>query len=136
MTAEDLVRGAAEPAVEQGGVDPAEVGVMLQVAGVELVGGQARVLADDASTHGRTRQEEAGGGAMVGPLAAVLLHAAAEFREGHQHHTPGMTRALQLGEEAGDRVGDLLEQLLMPLELVGMGVEAGDREIEDAGAEL
>ena len=133
--AKDLGAGAAEPAVEESGVDPAEVGVVLQVAGVELVGGQAGVRADDAPLDGRAGHEEAGGCAVVGPFAAVLLDAAAEFREGHEHHAAGVPRALELGEEASDGVGDLLEQLLMPLELVGVGVEARLREVEEARAE-
>src|SRR5215469_9402244 len=51
---------AAEPVVEQGGVDAAEVGVVLQVAGVEVL--QAGVGADDAALDRRPGHEQAGAG--------------------------------------------------------------------------
>src|SRR5262245_11860933 len=83
--AEDGGTVAPEPVVEQCGVDPSEVGVVAEVAGVEAVGSEARVLADDAPLDPRTRHEQARRGAVVGPPAAVLLDPAAELGEGHQH---------------------------------------------------
>ena len=53
---EDFGGGAAEPVVEQGGVDPSEVGVMSEVSGIELIGLQAWMRADDPSADaGPTR---------------------------------------------------------------------------------
>src|SRR6266852_2836750 len=75
LRAEDGLAVAAEPLVEQGRIQAAEVGVVLQVAVVEVL--QAGVVADEAALHARTGDEEARAGAVVGSRA-VFVDAAAE----------------------------------------------------------
>ena len=100
--AEDPGAVAAEPPVEEGAVHLAEVGVELQVAGVEIR--QTGVLTDYAALDGRPGYEEARGGAVIGAPAAVLVYAAAEFRERHQPHATIVAGRLQGLEKAADRV--------------------------------
>src|SRR5437879_3900329 len=60
---------AAQPAVQQRGVNAAEVEVELQVADVEVR--QAGMPADDAAFDRWSGHEQARGSAMIGALAAV-----------------------------------------------------------------
>ena len=62
---------AAEPVVEQGRIDPAEVGVELQVVVVEV--GQAGVLADDAALDRRPGHEQARAGPWSVPRLPFSL---------------------------------------------------------------
>src|SRR5262245_24565803 len=94
------------------------------------------MLADRSTTNARADDEQARAGAVVGPAAAVLLHPPAEFGEGHQQDAAGVASLLELFEERGHRTGDLLQQLLVLLELSRVRVEAADRQVEDAGAEI
>src|SRR5438046_1490262 len=75
---------AAEPLVEERGVDAAEIEVELEVAVVEVA--EARVVADRAGFHRGAGDEQTRGCPVVGTLAAVLLHAAAELGEGQQEY--------------------------------------------------
>src|SRR5262245_50428185 len=78
---EDHLAVAAQPLVEQGGVDAAEVGVIAQVARVEI--GQARVLANQPALDRRPGDEQTRAGAVIGPLAAILVDTTAKLRERH-----------------------------------------------------
>src|SRR5205085_1368839 len=65
----------AKPAIQDRGVDLAKIGVMLQIAILNLC--QAGVRADDAGLDLGADQEHRRGRAVIGSLAAVLLGAAA-----------------------------------------------------------
>src|SRR5438477_68017 len=83
----------------------------------------------------RARHEQARRRPVVGPAAAVLLDPPAELRERHEHDLLVVLALPELLEEPADRVADLLEQTRVPFGLVGVGVEAVDGDVEDAGAE-
>ena len=83
---------AAQPTVELSSIDAAEVGVELEVVGVEIR--QTGVLADDAPLDRRPGDEQARGSAVVGAPAAVLRNATAELRESHQPHPTVVTAGL------------------------------------------
>src|SRR5205085_11517396 len=67
LAAQHRLAVTAEPGVEQRGINLAEVGVVLQVARVEVL--QAGMLAHRPTLERRTRHEQAGAGPVVGPLA-------------------------------------------------------------------
>ena len=131
--ADDRLRRAAEPVGQEGGVDPAEVGVVLQVAVVEVV--EARVVADEAGLGDRSDDEQRRGGAVVGPVRGVLRDPAAELAEGQQRDAVGLAGGGQVVVERGDRIGELGQERRVGAELVGVGVEAVERGVEDPGAE-
>src|SRR6478609_6228721 len=79
-SAENGHGGDAEPAVEESGVNRAEIGRVFEVAVVEI--GEARVGAKDAGFRGTRHHEHLRSGAMVSAEAAVFLEAAAEFGVG------------------------------------------------------
>src|SRR5262249_51949356 len=62
--AEDLGAGATEPGFEERGVDPAEVGMVLEVPVVEVV--EARVRPDQSGAGDGSDEEQGGRRAMVG----------------------------------------------------------------------
>ncbi len=66
-TAEDLVGVGLQPAVQDAGVDAAEVGGPFQVAAIQPVGLEAGMPAVDAGSDLAADDEERGGGDVVGP---------------------------------------------------------------------
>src|SRR5262249_59530586 len=118
-----------------GGADARAAGGGGGRAGGGGAGGGARAPAPAPPPAPRTRHEQARRGAVVGPPAAVLLDPSAELGEGHQHDPLRLPRAVELGEEPGDGVGQLLEELLVLLELVGVGVEPAVGDVEQPGTE-
>ena len=60
----------SEPALEHRRIDPPEVGVVFQSAGLQV--GEARVPANQPARDPAPREEERGGGAVVGAVTAVL----------------------------------------------------------------
>ncbi len=91
---------AAQPAVEQGCIDAAEIGVELEIVGVQVR--EAWMLAHDTRLDGGTSQKEARACAVVGAAAAVFLHAAAEFGVGHQPHAAVIAARLERLEKPVD----------------------------------
>src|SRR5262245_16334154 len=81
FAAEDVLGVTAEPAVEKGRVDAAEVGVEDQVAVAELI--QPRIFSVEPSLDLCARDDLARGRAVVGPSAGIFVDAAAEFAEDH-----------------------------------------------------
>ena len=92
FAAQDWRRWGPRAIVRARGVDPAEVGGELQVA---LASRSARLgyLPIRPGLHLAAGDEQRGGGAVVGALAGVLLHPAAELAEGHRQHPLGRGRA-------------------------------------------
>ena len=60
---------------------------------------------------------------MVGAEAGVFGHPAAELGEQQHHHVVGAADALQVGHEAGHRVGGVGEQPLVQVALVYVRIE-------------
>src|SRR5438874_10493589 len=100
----------AHPDLDHGRGDPAVVGCVLEVAVVEVA--EARHLAVLATGDRLADDEGRAGSAMVGALAGVLLHAAAEFAEGHEHDVLAAAEPRDIFNECSDMVG-------------GIGPEAG-----------
>ena len=73
-------RRTSEPVGQEAGIDPAEVGVELQVAVVEVV--QTRMFAHQARLGDRSDEEDRRRRAVVRPVRGVLLYPAPEFAEG------------------------------------------------------
>src|SRR5262249_40544091 len=133
LVAEHRLAVHAQPAVEDSGVDAAEVGVVLQIAGVQVA--QAGVLADRTALDARAGHEQARAGAVVGAGAAVLVDAPAELGVGHPAQPLVVAARRQVLEQEGDAVGDVLQELLVRLQLARVRVEAVDGYVEDACAE-
>ena len=132
-TAQGLLRGQAEPALQDGGIDAAEVHRHLQVA-VDQVG-EARVGPVQPRPDAWAGQEDRPGRAVVGPHRAVLRDAAAELAE-DQHQDPvGQPRRRQVIEERPERRRELLQQRGVARELVAVGVVAALLEVVDARAQ-
>ena len=69
---------------------------------------------------------------MIGPFAAVLLHAAAKFRIGHQKNTSVPVIDLELAEKVCNGGAEREHQIAVLFGLAGMRVETVDRHIEDS----
>src|SRR5262249_18273130 len=121
------------PLVQQRGVDATEIRVPAQVAGIELR--QTRMLPNQAALDRRPGDEETRARSVIGALAAVLVNTTAELRECHRHDALVVPTLLQGLEHERDRVGHLANEVLVPLGLLRVGVEAVDHDIEDARAE-
>ena len=102
---------AAEPVVQQRGIHPAEIGVIAQVAGIEVF--QTRMRPDQTALDRRARDKQTRAGAVVRPLAAVLLHATAKLGKRHQHDALILALLLQRLEERTNGVAEFLHQLAM-----------------------
>ena len=98
----------AQPAVEHGRVDAAEVDGVARIAVVEV--GQVGVGAVQAGLDRTAQQEDRGRGAVVGAAAAVLAQAAAELGEDQDQHPVGFARFLQVVEERRERRPELAQQ--------------------------
>src|SRR5207253_2174746 len=83
----------AEPLIEHSGIDPAEVGVVLQVAHRDLL--QARMRPHQPRLDLAADQEHRRCRAVVGAFAAVLLGPPAELGERH-HQQPVLVPARRL----------------------------------------
>ena len=134
--AEDGLAVGAEPAVNQGGVDGAEVGGEAQVARVQV--GQAGVLAVEAALDRLADDEHLGGGAVVGAAARVLVDAPPELGEADRDHLVGLAHLVQVALEGGEAVRKLGQELDVTPGLVGVRVEraAAEGDVEDARAEV
>src|SRR5687768_17181293 len=94
------------------------------------------MIADDAPLHGRTDNEEVRPGTMVGPLAAVLVYAPAEFRVRQKDDARSVLRLLKDAEELLNRPGQLREQLAVRCLLIAVRVEPVERDIVQPRAEI
>ena len=129
---EQLVGGTAEPVerhrVDRSGVDHAREIAVDQVDEVELAH-------HPATLDRRPEQELQSTVAVVGAERAVLGDPPSELGGGHHHHVVGVTRRLDAVEEPADAGGDVGEQLVVAIGLVGVGVEAADPDRDHPGAD-
>ena len=128
--AQGLLRCQAEPALQDGGIDAAEVHRHLQVAVDEI--GEARVGPVQPRPDAWAGQEDRAGRAMVGPHRSVLGDPAAELAEDQHQDAVGQPRRLQVIEERPERRRELLQQRGVVRELVAVGVIASLLEVVDA----
>ena len=132
--ADDRLGRTIEPVGDERRVDSPEIGVELEVAVVELV--EAWMFADQARLGDRPDDEDRRGRTMIGALRGVFLDAAAKFAERQERHPVAVTRRRQVVVKRGDRIGQLVQEGRVSSELIGMGVEAVERGIEDPRAEV
>lgn len=69
------------------------------------------MFADEPSFDWNASQEQRPRTAVIRSSGAVLLHAAAEFAEGHDHHVVVQFRALEVIQKRPHCTGKLIEQL-------------------------
>ena len=74
----------AEPPIQHGGIDPAEVGMEFQAAVIQI--GETGARAYEAAFELAPSQEHRGSGAVPGATPAILLEGPAKLREGHQQN--------------------------------------------------
>ena len=106
-----------------------------EVALVEILRAEGGVVAVDAAFDGGAEDEHRRGGAVVGAVGGVLLHAAAELGEGHDHGFFVVALGFEVFHESADAVGEGLHEAVVGLFFVGVGVEAAEGDIVDAGFE-
>ena len=97
------------------------------------------MFADDARLHFAAYQEHRGAAAVVGAFAAVLVAAATELREGHDAEAVLVPAFREIAIQGRDAVRDGLQQVRVRSDratLAGVRVEAIQRHVEDAGAEV
>src|SRR5258708_35234917 len=107
--AEDLAAGDTKPAVEQRGIDLAEIGVMAQIAAIEI--GEAGMFADDAGTDAAADEQNGRSRTVVGAAAAVFRGAPAEFGEGHDQNAIAMAAGGEIAVEGGHGIGKIAEEV-------------------------
>src|SRR5262245_19877677 len=134
LAAEDILAADAKPLIEDGGVHLAEVGVMHQVVTRYLP--QVRMRPDQPRLDLAANQEHRRCRAVVGAATAVLLGPPAELGERH-HEQPVLVAACrQVLEECRHRCRELLQQVSVGSRLLGVRVEALQRDVEEASAEV
>src|SRR2546421_5168092 len=92
----------AEPVLQDGGVEAAEVGGKFQVT-LAIKIGEAGVGAEQAGFDSSAGEEQWGSGAVVGALAGVLVQPPAELAESHQHRPLPVALLVQVAHERADR---------------------------------
>ncbi len=130
LLAEDWFAGCLHPVLQDGGIDAAEIGVVFQIALIEVC--QRWMAAKQAGGDLGTHQEHRGGGAVVGSAAGVLLHSAAKLAERHHQHPILIVLPFDVGPERIQPLRKLSHELIMARLLVGVGVEAGEAGVIDA----
>ena len=80
--------------------------------------------------------EDRRGRAVIGSLRRVFLNPAAEFAERQDGDAVALAGGRQVVVKRGNRIGELGQERRVRSELVGVGVEAVERCVEDAGAEV
>src|SRR5690348_5394912 len=135
VRAEDIFGGRAHPAVENGGVDGAEIDSVFQVA-VLVETAQAGRLAEDAPVDGTAQYEHRSGGAVIGAQAAIFFDAAPKLRPGHDNHVIGLTVREQVVVKGGEAVGKRGHQSIMRDLLTGMGIKTAQRDVAHAQAQV
>lgn len=123
LLAEDFLRVAGEPVVEQGGVDLAEVGAEAKVLIEREVEAGRRSV--ESAFDGVSEHEERSCRAVISAAAAVFVGATSEFGEGHGDDLIEQFGVRQVRLEGGDRLGEFLEQLCVAISLSRMSIEAG-----------
>ena len=106
----------------------------LQVAVVEII--ETRVAAHESGLGDRSHDEDRRGRAVIRPLRRVFLDPAAELAEREQGDAVSLPGGGQVVVKGGDRIGELVQECRMRSELVGMGVKAVERGVEDTRAEV
>ena len=108
-------------------------------AGVDLSGGRHRRAHRGRSRRARCLRRPTGRRRTPGHRGrcrrAVLHDLASELARGDDHHPVEITRGLERSEERCKPAGKVMEQRLMVLDLVSVGVEASDPDGEDTGAD-
>ncbi len=128
--AKRLLRSQAQPALQDGGIDAAEVHRDLEVVIDQI--GEARVDPEQPRPDMGAGQEDRAGRPVVGPLRSVLRNSPAELAEGQHQDSVSQPRRGQVVEERPERRRELLQQGGVVRELVRVGVIASLLEVIDA----
>src|SRR5262249_36859982 len=133
LRAKHTIARTAEPAVQERGIDPAEVDGVLRVAVGQVA--QVGIGAVQPRLDPRSEQEHRGGGAVIGAAAGVLRKTTPELRKDQHQRPAGVSRLAQVVEEGPQRVAHLAEQIVVCPELIGVRVEAVELGVVEARAE-
>src|SRR5262245_35956012 len=127
----------AHPLLQQRRVGAAEVVVPLQVAFVQLLWRQGRILAVQTTFH-RIADHKGHATRAVVRSGAVLLHAAAELGEHEDHHLLVGLMLLQIVVEGADSAGYIIPQFGEGDILVSVGIEGArvHTGVQNPGAEV
>ena len=134
LFAEDFAGIGFEPLVEHAAVDAAEVGRVGEVffnVSYELGG-----FAEEASVDLAAHDEEWGGGAVVGATTAVFGGASAKLGEGHGQDLVVFTVGGEVFLKGAHASGELAQETLMIVELIGVGIVAALRDEIDASLQI
>src|SRR5262245_28284519 len=104
-----------------------------QVTIIEI--GQAGMLANYARFQFAAAKKHWGASSMIGASRSILLDAATELGEGHQHYPIRMPMMCYIINERSDRISKFTQQISMCAELIGVRVETIDGCIKDPCAE-
>ena len=118
LPAQDLAAGDAEPVIEQSGVHLAEIGVVPQVAVLEI--GEARMGTDKSGLDATADKKHRGAGAMIGATAAILMGAATKFGKGHNHQSIAMPALREIAIKGRNGVGNVAEKSNAPASKSGL----------------
>src|SRR5579884_3696260 len=124
----------AQPALEHGRVDRAEIRREGEIAHVQLV--EVGVRSVNAAFDSAADQEDRGRFAVVGPAARVLRHAAAELAERHRQHARVVAVRGEIGVERLHRVREVGEEPVLRRFLRSVRVERAVLHVDDARPEL
>ena len=81
---------------------------------------------------GLPSNEQGRGGTVIGPLTAVFFDAATELRPGHDDDVIGFAVRGEVAVKGGEAVGKSGHQSVVGGLLIGVGIEAAERDIAHA----
>ncbi len=107
---------------------------MFEVSKLQL--GQIGVAANRSCFDLSAHQKYRGRRAVVRTMAGVLGSATAEFGKRHEKQAVLVTAGSHVLVKGSDGIGELLEQLGVRAELVGMSIEVPNRDVKDSRAKV
>ena len=119
---QDRFRFALEPFLDNSRVDLTKVGVVSQIAVLQIV--QAGKLANQARLNRCASHEHRSGGTVIRPRARVFFDAAAEFTEAHQRNTIRLPQMIDVVQKCLYGISQLTQQAGMRIRLLGVCIKA------------
>ena len=132
--AQHVFAGNSQPSIENGSVNLAEIDLVLEISKLQL--GQIGVAANRPGFDLSPYQKDRGRRAVVGTMAGVLCCTTAEFGKRHEKQAVLVTAGSHILVKGCHGVAELLQQLGVRAELVGMSIEVPDRDVKDAHAKV
>src|SRR5262245_8629310 len=91
------------------------------------------MLADQTALDIASGKENGASGTVVGAEGIVFFDAAAEFTEGEDNHAVVELGGLEVVQKGFERAAELAQERSVRVDLRGVGVVAGLRDVVDAG---